>query len=73
VHTRPPIATTAQLAMIRDLLRRAQCYDLNTVTLMHSNLGVDERWQGRPVDLWLGSLSRVEASRVLTELQRATA
>lgn len=66
--TRPPTATPSQLDTIRNLIAKAGCYDRKTITLMHRRLGVDDRWQGKPVDLWLGSLTRQAAHDLIVEL-----
>jgi hypothetical protein len=62
-------SSIAQHAMIRSLLRDAEVYDDRTVTLMHRRLGVPDKFQGQPVEVWLGSLSKREASEVITKLQ----
>lgn len=64
----PPQITQAQKEHLLELIQEAE-YDARTITLMYRNLGVDDRWQGHPVDTWLNSLDRVEATRIIERLQ----
>lgn len=61
--------TTGQRDMLRGLLRRAE-YDTRAVTYMHRLVGAPERYMGRPVDEWLDSLSKREASQLIDQLER---
>jgi hypothetical protein len=68
-----PRMTVSQRERLQGLLRKAGCYDLRTVTLMHRRLGVPERWIGLPADSWLDSLSVADAAAIIDELVRETA
>ena len=62
-------ASGAQKGLISSLLKKLE-YDPKTVTLMHRNLGVSEKWQGKPVTHWLDSLTVANASQLITRLRR---
>lgn len=64
--------TTAQRDLIDRLLREAE-YDTRTVTFQHRALGVAEHEIGKPVSVWLDSLSIEQASQVIRKLQDAVA
>lgn len=60
--------SSAQRAVIEQLLRRGE-FERKTVTLMHRNAGVPDRFIGRTVPEWLDSLTAAEASRVIVKLE----
>lgn len=66
-------ASTAQRDQIARLLRKAE-YDERTVSLPHRALmrraGVPAENAGSHVADWIYSLSKAEASRVITQLKR---
>lgn len=62
-------ASQAQKQEIARLLKRAE-YDPKTITLMHRNVGVPDRFQGKPVNHWLDSLTVEDASQIITRLRK---
>lgn len=63
-------ATRAQRDVLRRHLEQADQFDMRTVTIMHRTLGVEDRWIGQPVDVWLDSLTTEQAHTIITNLER---
>lgn len=64
------MATTAQRDLINRLLAEAE-FDLARITLAHARRipHCTEQWVGRTVDMWVDSLGKYEAGRVIEFLQ----
>lgn len=67
---RSPCVTVAQRAEIQRLLRRAE-YDTTMVTYQFRAIGVAESMIGLPVDHWIDTLHRSDASAVINRLRES--
>lgn len=67
------MATTAQRTFIRNLLKEAE-YALDRVSLLHTRIPhCERRHVDMPIDTWIDSLSKHQASEVIGMLQEAVA
>lgn len=65
-----PKISTAQKNFLESLLRR-KSFNLRTIDFNYRSLKVDDKHQGCSVDVWMGGLSRREASALIEQLNQA--
>lgn len=63
--------TRPQRALVIAGIRKLE-FDTNTVTLQHTALDAPRRFVGMPIDAWLDTIDKENASALIRQIQRMT-